>query len=377
MRTTLPPPAWIASPTAFQLFLDDLKYQSRIAVDTESNSLHAYREQVCLIQLSTPNADYILDPLSLKDLTLLRPIFSDPKVEKIFHAADYDLLGLKRDFGIEVNNLFDTMQAARLLGYKQVGLDAVLNEKFKVTLNKRYQKADWARRPLPTEYLDYARLDSHYLIDLRDSLKTELEAKGLWELASEEFLRLTRVNGTTENPMPAWQRVSGWQKMDGQQLAILNELCQWREAEAKRLNRPVFKTLNDKTLANLVVSIPKTRRNLTMVGLTSRQIDMFGDGLLEAIQRGKTAQPIQRPRLTRPNQAYLNRFDKLRHWRQKKGQERTIESDFILPKPLMHAIAGANPQNMNELQSIMGKSPWRLENFGTEILALIASKSSK
>ena len=110
--------------------MDDLVTQSRVAVDTESNSLHAFREQVCLVQFSTTNADYLVDPLALRDLSLLAPIFSDPKIEKIFHAAEYDLICLRRDFHFTFANLFDTMQAARVLGYPAVGLDRLLGDKF-------------------------------------------------------------------------------------------------------------------------------------------------------------------------------------------------------------------------------------------------------
>ena len=123
MPETLPPPVWVNTKQTLQKLMDDLVTQTRVAVDTESNSLQAFREQVCLVQFSTTNADYLVDPLVLKDLSLLAPIFSDPKIEKIFHAAEYDLICLRRDFHFSFANLFDTMQAARVLGYPAVGLD--------------------------------------------------------------------------------------------------------------------------------------------------------------------------------------------------------------------------------------------------------------
>ena len=152
-------------------------------MNTESNSLHAYRERVCLIQFSTPATDYLLDPLALPDLSPLTPIFANPKIEKVFHAIEYDIICLKRDFGFEVANIFDTMQATRILGEKQVGLDAILAAKLGIVINKKYQKADWADRPLSPEMLNYARLDTHYLLPLRDILHAELAATGRWDLA--------------------------------------------------------------------------------------------------------------------------------------------------------------------------------------------------
>ena len=144
---SLPPPLWVNTEQSLARMIADLSSQPRLAVDTESNSLHAYRERVCLIQFSTPQADYILDPLEFADLSPLAPVFQEPAIEKIFHAVEYDLICLRRDYGFSLANLFDTMQAARILGYPAVGLDRLLNEKFGILVDKRYQKADWAARP--------------------------------------------------------------------------------------------------------------------------------------------------------------------------------------------------------------------------------------
>src|SRR5215211_1836962 len=145
---SLPPPVWVDQPDTFNQMVADLSTQSRISVDTESNSLHAYREQVCLVQFSTPKIDYILDPFVFEELSILGPLFKDPTIEKIFHAAEYDLICLKRDFDFKFSNLFDTMYAARVLGYPFVGLDNMLSEKLGIKMDKRHQKADWAARPL-------------------------------------------------------------------------------------------------------------------------------------------------------------------------------------------------------------------------------------
>ncbi len=180
-------------------------------MDTESNSLHAYRERVCLIQFSTPTDDYLVDAIALPDLSSLAPIFANPDQQKIFHAAEYDVLCLGRDYRFTFSNLFDTMSAARTLGWPQVGLAAILESRFGVTLNKAYQKADWARRPLTPEQIDYARHDTHYLAALRDLQVRELNAAGHWEEAQEDFARLARlpagVSATTD-PMTFW-RVKG------------------------------------------------------------------------------------------------------------------------------------------------------------------------
>lgn len=345
--------------------------QPHLAVDTESNSLHAYREQVCLIQFSTPETDYLADPLKLKDLSPLAPIFADPKIEKIFHAAEYDIITLKRDFNFTFANIFDTMQAARILGYKQVGLDSLLAKKFGVAVNKRYQKADWGRRPLSAELLNYARLDTHYLLNLRDLLQAELEETDRWRLAFEEFGRICQVNGHTENGYAAWQRVGGTQKLTDRELTILQELCRWREAQARRMNRPVFKVIGDRTLVSVAQAAPQRYDHLGEAGLTLRQMDLFASDILEAVRRGMEARPVRRLISPRPDEAFLRRLDALRQWRKSTARKMGVESDVVLPRPFMQAIAEKDPKDLAALAELMPDSPWRLERFGEKILELL------
>ncbi len=374
---TLPPPVWIATPAALQKLVDELVRWTRVAVDTESNSLHAFREQLCLIQFSTPQTDYLVDPLALDDLSPLAPIFADPCIEKIFHAAEYDLICLKRDSGITVANLFDTMQAARILGYERVGLDSVLEEKLGIKLVKKYQKADWGERPLSREMLNYARLDTHHLLELRECLQTELQERGRWELAQEEFFRLAQGNGNSKAEIQAWQRVKGAQKFSDRQLTILQELCAWREKQAKRMDRPPFKVIDNKRLVTITQTLPETQDDLAAIGLTARQINIFGYEIIQAVRRGKQTPMVSRPHTLRPNQAFLDRLNILSEWRKNAGLKIRVESDIILPKNWMTAIAERNPKNMDELAALMPHAPWRLEQFGEEILKALTTKYTR
>ncbi len=158
MSQPLSPPVWVATQSELHALVDDLMQQPSLAVDTESNSLHAYHEQVCLIQISTDKTDYLVDPLALDNITMLGEIFASTKIEKIFHAAEYDLICLKRDFDFSVANIFDTRWAVRVLGYSRDGLDGLLGERFDIQVDKKYQKADWGKRPLSDEQVNYARL---------------------------------------------------------------------------------------------------------------------------------------------------------------------------------------------------------------------------
>ncbi|HEY3310605.1 MAG TPA: ribonuclease D, partial [Anaerolineales bacterium] len=250
MTLPLTDPILVDTPNALKHLAELLSREPRLAVDTEANSLHAYQERVCLIQFSTPQVDYLVDPLALDDLTYLAPLFADPRIEIIFHAAEYDIIGLQRDFDFSFAAIFDTMLAARILGYKQVGLASLLSEKFGLDIDKHNQKADWGARPLSASLIDYARLDTHYLIALRDLLEAELREKGRWELAREDFQRSAFVNNGSNHrtARAAWERIDGRQDLTPRQRTVLQELCLSREKLAARLNRPLFKVVGDTVL---------------------------------------------------------------------------------------------------------------------------------
>jgi ribonuclease D len=311
----------------------------------------------------------------LADLSELGPIFASPRIEKIFHAAEYDVLGLSRDFGFEFANLFDTMIAARTLSYKSIGLGNMLNEKFGVELNKRFQKADWGARPLKPDLIDYARFDTHYLFALRDVLAEELEARGRLNLAREDFVRVCHPNGNSEKSQrAAWERITGSQELAPQGLAILHELCQMRERTAEKLNRPTFKVLGDEHLLAVAKNIPHTRKDLAAAGLTERQINAFGASILQAVQHGLAARPPHRHRIDRQSDAVLSRLDKLKTWRKKVGKQMDVESDVVLPRPYLQAVAEKAPETIEALSALMPESPWRVQTFGSDILKTIARK---
>ncbi|HRE47530.1 MAG TPA: ribonuclease D, partial [Aggregatilineales bacterium] len=187
MTTSLPPIQMIDSDQSLLRLVERLANEALIAVDTESNSLYAYYERVCLIQISTQTGDWVIDPLALDDLSPLGTIFADPHIEKVFHAAEYDLMCLKRDYEFIFLNLFDTMVTARILGRKAIGLGSLLEDYFDLHMDKRFQKANWSERPLPKDMLRYAQKDTHYLPALRDKLYEELVGRGLLEEALDVF----------------------------------------------------------------------------------------------------------------------------------------------------------------------------------------------
>lgn len=369
---TLPPPVWVDKPDTFNQMLGDLTAQPRLAVDTESNSLHAYREQVCLIQFTTPGKDYVVDPLVLQDMSALGPIFNNPSIEKIFHASEYDLICLRRDFGFQFANLFDTMHAARVLGYPFVGLDNLLAEKFQFEMDKRHQKADWAVRPLTPAQLDYARLDTHFLFDLRDVLEGELRERDRLHIALEDFARAAKVDISKEKVNgTSWKRFSVRKDVTPRELTVLSELCLSRDRIAERMNRPVFKVIADSVLLDIARHLPEKDVDLAALGLSSKQIRLWGSEVLDAVKRGTVAPLVEREQAKRPSDRTLKRLEKLKNWRKKVAQEMGVESDIVLPKVYLNLLAENPPRSLQELETIMHDSPTRFQRFGDQIYRLI------
>jgi ribonuclease D len=368
----------ITKPGGLKRLAQILADQQIIAVDTESNSLFAYREQVCLIQFSTSQADYLVDPLALSDLSPLGPIFSESRIQKTFHAAEYDLLCLKRDFGFSFDNLFDTMLASRILGRKEVGLGSILEEEFKLQVDKRHQRANWGQRPLPGFLLDYARQDTHYLIPLHEKLEHQLEEKGLLALAQEDFRRLCLVEASPDNGKTDCWRVNGVHQLSPQQTAVLQELCKYRDEVARQQNRPLFKVISDHTLQSIASTLPGSLDDLkALPGMTQHQMNRHGKALLQAVQRGLKAKPIHRPRNVRPDARFLARAEALKQWRKMKAKELEVESDIILPRDLLSILAAENPQDSEALGECLQGVPWRRERYGEEILEVLSKLGGK
>ena len=227
-----------------------------LAVDTESNSLYAYSEQVCLIQISSKTCDYIIDPFQIKDMSPIGRIFADPGTEKIFHAAEYDIICLLRDYGFRFANIFDTMIAAKILGRKKFSISDLLEEEFNITLNKKYQRANWGKRPLTRAMLEYARMDTHLLIPLRDRLKQELHSRSFLQIAEDDFrvacLRDIHVVSLEET----FWKTKGLRYLAKRQAAVLWKLFIYRDKVANARNLPPFKILTNNTLIEMAKICP-------------------------------------------------------------------------------------------------------------------------
>jgi ribonuclease D len=346
-----------------------------VAVDTESNSLHAYRERVCLIQFSIPDADYIVDPIAIRDLSPLAPVFANPEQQKVFHAAEYDVVCMRRDYGFAFVNLFDTMSAARTLGWPQVGLASILEQRFGVTMNKKFQRADWKRRPLTPEQLDYARLDTHHLIALREMQLQALTEAGRWPEAQEEFARLARLRADPNNVGPdpaAFWRVKGARDLTPVQAAVLQALFAYRERQAERIDRPPFKVMGEPTLMDIVRRAPRRVEDLQGVpGMTPDQIQRHGRAMVQAVEQGLSAPAQRAPQVEKEPDEVRDRYDRLHTWRKNRAKARGVESDVILPRTALWDLARRPPRTRDDLAQIADFGPWRRDTYGEEILALL------
>ena len=322
-------------------FLPVLKSAAWLAIDTEADSLHAYPEKVCLIQISTTAGDRLIDPLAKMDLNP----FLDALVgrELIFHAADYDLRLLRKHHEFTPTTIFDTMLAARLLGEKQFGLGALVEKFLGVTLDKGPQKADWAQRPLTPRMEVYARNDTHHLKPLEEKMKAELVAKNRLAWHEESCARLIAEcsQPVVVNEDEVW-RIKGSTFLERPALAVLRELWQWREREAIAANRPPFFVLAHETMIAIATAVAEQKPITEMIPL--RMHPRRKANLHEAITAAQAVPPekfpeIIRHRSQRPTEAESRRFRELEKIRDAHAAELVIDPTLIASKSVLGDLA--------------------------------------
>ncbi|MHB8576228.1 MAG: ribonuclease D [Dehalococcoidia bacterium] len=342
-----------------------------IALDTEADSMHSYFHRTCLLQISAGDTDFIIDLIVL-DPAPLAGIFAAAGTEKIVHAAENDIRTLKRDFGFALHALFDTMVAARILGYPRWGLADLLRDAFGVELDKQYQRFDWSQRPLPRPAITYAAEDTHHLAALRRKLGDELEREGRLEEATEEFARLEATppgeHGFDSNDF--W-RVKGSHDLDPGARPRLRELYALRDQFARRANRPPFRIMPDTTLVAVAAAAPRTQAELDRLNGVSPYIaQRYGRALLTAVRRAEGQPPIQRPRSVRDD-ALIARFEALRQWRNRRATERNVEGEVIVSNAVLKALAATPPSDLAGLTAAGLLGPWKLRTYGEEIVLVL------
>jgi ribonuclease D len=368
----------IQKQTDLERLFERLRSEPLLAVDTEAASFHRHRDRVYLLQISSREETAIIDPLAVESLAPVGETLADPRIEVVFHDADYDLRLLHQEYGINATSLFDTRVAAQLLNEPGVGLAALLEKYLGVHLDKRYQRADWSARPLSPEMLEYAAADTRHLPQLRDLLRERLRERGRLEWAEEEFQLLAGVRWSLpESNEPGYLRMKGAKALTGRGLAVLRELFQWRDEIAQRTDRAAFRILNNEPMLFMAKSPPTDLAALRGVrGIGPEQAERRGRDILAAVHRGLAVPDRDLPQIARPprrpqDPAYEARLERLKTLRNQLALRYDLAPGVLCSNGTLEAIARVNPLSLERMGEIRELRRWQLKEIGKDLLAAL------
>jgi ribonuclease D len=361
----------------------ELAGTKRLGLDCEAAGFHRYSDRLCLLQVSTERTTYVIDPLAFDASAVLRAALEDPGITIVMHGADFDLRLLRRYLGIQLRGLFDTQIAAQLLGEETLGLAGLLEARFGVRLSKKYQRADWAERPLSEGMLEYAADDTRYLMPLADQLREQLVAANRLAWAEEEWRALEIAAGGPVEPSEPEDpvvRIKGARHLSARQVTALREALAWRDEIARTRDRALFRVIAEEPLVEAVAAWPKTVDELTSIkGFPARLAEEEGaelvrrlarvaglaDHELEAYPRGTRRGPGR----TTPEMEAL--AEKLKNVRNRKADELRLPRGTLLSNGVILAVARAMPRSLEALQAVDGMRRWKMDLLGNDLLAVI------
>ena len=352
-----------------------------IALDTEGASFHRFVDRVYLMQLSTRDATAIVDPLPTGDLSSLRPLVESPGVEIVFHDADYDLRLLRQDYGWATRHIFDTRIAAQLLGYKAFGLAALLELHFGISLDKKFQRADWSLRPLSDGMLQYASQDTMYLLALRDILHGELDAKGRLSWAKEEFTRLEQTQWSAEDSSQNFLKLKGARDLKRRELAVLRELVPWRDGVAKELDRATFRVVSNDVLLEIARTQPTTRQALGVIkGMPRGVLEQRGEVVLACVTRAMALDEAELPKFPKAprwekDPEFDDRAARMRTVRDEVATRLELDPGVLCSREKLEAIARRMPTTMDELYETPDLRRWQADLLGPGVLRALTAPS--
>jgi len=355
----------------------------RISVDTEADSLHHYFEKVCLIQLTINGQNYIVDPLVGLDLSSLMDGLS--KKLLIFHGADYDLRMLRSSFGFRpLNGIYDTMVAARLLGFEQIGLAALVQRYFDVTLSKKGQKSNWSLRPLPEEQLDYAKDDTVYLDGTANRLDEELKALDRLSWHKESCQAVVKASLTDKPPMDPdeeW-RIKGIHKLRRRELCYVREIWYWRENEARKADLPPFKIMGNWQVIRLSEwchynpgSFSLDRPQKTPKNIRGDRLKALKDAIDKADKTSEADWPkirIKRNNTGKPlTKDQAKQVEALRDECFRLGKEYKVDPTVIASKGLIEAVVRKGADNIRKVEDLSSLMRWQADLLKGEISRIL------
>lgn len=372
---TIAPGTWIRTADELEGLLDALDGCRAIGLDTEADSLHHYREKVCLLQLSAYGGGaWLIDPLALRDLSPLAPILADGAVVKVVHGGDNDITSLRRDFGFELTTVFDTAIAARLLGVRELGLQALVRDELGIELSKGSQRDDWSKRPLTPRQERYALADVEHLMALAARLTERLHAAGRTAWAREEFEALANLRAAVKRvDADGFRKIKGASKLTRRQQAVLRELHLWREQRAAAADRPPFKIIAAETLIALAEDPPETVAAVAAALARYARLGAEAEAVHAAIERGLALPERDLPvpeRGERPvsSPAQRRRVEALKAWRDDEAARVGLDPAVVLSQRLIDRLAAAAPRTLDELAAVEGLRRWRVHEWGPALL---------
>jgi len=376
-------PIYLDTAATVDTFFDGIAGTSVLALDTEGASFHRFVDRIYLLQLSTREKTAIVDPIPIGRPSGLGRLLEDPKVEIVFHDADYDLRLLYQDYGWHARNIFDTRIAAQLLGLRAFGLAALLERYFGVKLDKKHQRADWSLRPLTQGMLDYAAQDTIHLLELRDRLQADLENAGRWDWAREEFGLLEGTRWPDEDLAAGFLRIKGARDLTRRELAILRELVPWRDGVARQLDRATFRVVGNEQLLEASRVKPASRDALVAIkGMPRGMIESRGEEILSAVQRGLAVAESDLPRYPKTprwdrDPDFDARTSALKTVRDAAAERLDLDPGVLCARDRLEAVARKNPSTREELEGIPDLRRWQVAVLGEEFLKALEPHRKK
>ncbi|HET9636456.1 MAG TPA: ribonuclease D [Gemmatimonadaceae bacterium] len=373
---------YLDKPAEVEGFLSQISDVRELAIDTEGASFHRFLDRIYLLQLSTRERNAIIDPLPIGSPRKLGDLLQDKSIEVVFHDADYDLRLLHQDYGWHVTNIFDTRVAAQLLGIKSFGLAALLEQFFDVKLDKKHQRADWSMRPLPHDMLEYAAQDTRYLLQLRDHMKSELQLRGRWTWAQEEFARLEGTRWETEAEMEGFLRLKGARDLTRRELAVLREVSNWREKMAEQLDRATFRVMGNEVLFELARQAPRNVTELSSIkGMPRGMVERGGADLVAAIRRGLEAPEAELPKFPRgqrwnKDRDFDDRVARLKTVRDAAATRLELDPGVLCSRERLENVARSGAKSVDELEKVPDLRRWQVEEMGEDFLKALRSPSA-
>ena len=358
---------------------EGLTGESRLAVDLEAAGFHRYSDQVCLLQVSSVDQNFVVDTLAVDPSDVLRGPLESPAVTVLLHGGDYDLRLLDRDLDLHPVKLFDTQTAAGFVGEPSLGLAALLKKYLGVHVSKKYQRADWAKRPLPDEMLDYAASDTRHLHELADLLTERLGVLGRRSWAEEESTLMEALRWTTDGDVDPVTKIKGLRDFELREVALLREAWLWRDGVARTRDRAPFRVAGDPALLEVVRGRPRDISALGRVsGFSPQLAERSGKELLDRLEQtdrlddsklvGYPRGPARPPRPSPEVEDIANRLKVIRN---ETAEALGIARGLLMSNTVILEIARTQPSSVDEFEKITGVRRWQAETLADRILAVL------